>query len=175
MCSLETYKIDLKGLKEDEKLLDFDLNDEFFASLDGSQLEHGSLHVSASIRKMAGFFEILFHTEGAVTVSCDRCLDDMDQPIEADNRLMVKLGETNSEDDDLVTIDENEGILDMSWFIYEFIMLAIPIKHVHAPGKCNSAMTQKLEELSGAVRSSEEEDEAIDPRWEALRQLNIKD
>lgn len=63
MCSLETYKIDLKGLKEDEKLLDFDLNDEFFASLDGSQLEHGSLHVSASIRKMAGFFEILFHTE----------------------------------------------------------------------------------------------------------------
>jgi uncharacterized metal-binding protein YceD (DUF177 family) len=50
-------------------------------------------------------------------------------------------------------------------------MLAIPIKHVHAPGKCNSAMTQKLEELSGAVRSGEEEAEAIDPRWEALLKL----
>jgi len=71
-------------------------------------------------------------------------------------------------------VDENEGILDLSWFIYEFIMLAIPIKHVHAPGKCNSVMMQKLEELSGAVRSSKEEAEAIDPRWEALQKLKIK-
>ena len=171
MCSLETYKIDLKGLKEDETVLDFDLLDDFFQSLDGSQLEHGALHVSVSIRKMTGFFELLFHTEGSVTVSCDRCLDDMEQPIDTDNRMMVKLGDTYSDDDDTVTIDENEGILDLSWFIYEFIMLAIPIKHVHAPGKCNSAMTQKLEELSGAVRSGEEEAEAIDPRWEALLKL----
>ena len=171
MCGLETYKIDLKALKEDEATREFDLTDDFFSALDGSQLEHGALHVSVSIRKMAGFFELLFHTQGWVTVSCDRCLDDMEQPIEAENRLTVKLGYTYSEDDDTVTIAEDEGILDVSWFIYEFVMLAIPIKHVHAPGKCNSAMTQKLEELSGAVRSSKEEAEATDPRWSALLKL----
>jgi uncharacterized metal-binding protein YceD (DUF177 family) len=173
MCGLESYKIDLKGVKDETTRLDFDLDDDFFGALDGSQLEHGALHVSVSIRKMAGFFELLFHTEGSVVVTCDRCLDDMDQPIETDNKLMVKLGDTYSEDDDTVTIDENEGMLDLSWFIYEFIMLAIPIKHVHAPGKCNSAMTQKLEELSGAVRSGEEEEEAIDPRWEKLKNLKV--
>jgi uncharacterized metal-binding protein YceD (DUF177 family) len=97
----------------------------------------------------------------------------MDQPIETDNQLLVKLGDTYSEDDDAVTVDENEGILDVSWFIYEFVMLAIPIKHVHAPGKCNSVMTQKLEELSGAVRSSEEEAETTDPRWEILKNLKV--
>jgi uncharacterized metal-binding protein YceD (DUF177 family) len=175
MCSLETYKIDLKGLKEDSIVRDFDLDDQFFASLQDAQLEHGSLHVSVSIRKMTGFYELLFHTVGTVTVSCDRCLDDMEQPIEADNSLVVKLGDTYSEDDDTVTIDENEGILDMSWFIYEFVMLAIPIKHVHAPGKCNSAMTQKLDELSGAVRSGEEEAEVIDPRWEKLLKLKSEE
>ena len=173
MCSLESYKVDLKGVKDETMSLDFDLNDDFFRALDGSQLEHGALHVSVSIRKMAGFFELLFHTHGSVVVTCDRCLDDMDQPIDTDNKLLVKLGDTYSEDDDTVTIDENEGILDMSWFIYEFVMLAIPIKHVHAPGKCNSAMTQKLEELSGAVRSSEEEEEQMDPRWEALKKLKV--
>ena len=173
MCGLESYKIDLKGVKDETTRLDFDLNDDFFGALDGSQLEHGALHVSVSIRKMAGFFELLFHTEGSVVVTCDRCLDDMNQPIETDNKLMVKLGDTYSEDDDTVTIDEDEGMLDLSWFIYEFIMLAIPIKHVHAPGKCNSAMTQKLEELSGAVRSSEEKEEAIDPRWEKLKNLKV--
>ena len=94
--------------------------------------------------------------------------------METDHVLVAKLGaETNTEDDDVVTVDENEGILDTSWLIYEFIALAIPIKHVHAPGKCNSAMTQKLEELSGAVRSGEEEDREIDPRWEALKKLKV--
>ncbi len=171
MCSLELMKIDLKGLTQDVTVFDYDLTDSYFAALDGSQLEHGTLHVSVSIRKMAGFFEFLFHTQGHVTVSCDRCLDDMEQPIETDNRLMVKLGDTYSEDDDTVTVNEEEGILDTAWFIYEFIMLAIPIKHVHAPGKCNSAMTQKLQELSGAVRSSDEEEEVIDPRWEKLKSL----
>ena len=174
MCSLETYKIDLKEMEGDETRRDFNVDDNFFKALDGSQLEHGSLHVSVSIRKMAGFYEFLFHTEGTVTVSCDRCLDDMEQPIVADNCLTVRLGDTYSEDDDTVTIDEQEGTFDMSWFIYEFIMLAIPIKHVHAPGKCNSVMTQKLSELSGAARSGEEEAEAIDPRWAALAKLKEK-
>ena len=173
MCSLETFKIDLKGLTEEETNLDFKLDDGFFKALDGSQLEHGALHVSVSIRKMAGFFEFLFHTEGTVTVSCDRCLDDMEQPIEADNRLVVKLGDTYTETDDTVTVSEDEGVLDLSWFVYEFTMLAIPIKHVHAPGGCNSAMTQKLEELSGAARSGEEEAGAVDPRWEKLKNVKM--
>jgi uncharacterized metal-binding protein YceD (DUF177 family) len=171
---LEQLKVDVKGLLDPVSVLEYDLGDDYFSALDGSQLEHGTLHVSVSIRKMAGFFEFLFHTEGTVTISCDRCLDDMEQPIEADNRLMVRLGDTYSEDDDTITVDESEGMLDLSWFIYEFTMLAIPIKHVHAPGKCNSAMTQKLNELSGAVRSGEEEAEAVDPRWHALSELKNK-
>ena len=174
MCSLETFNIDLKGMKTDEQCLEFDLDDDFFKTLNTSEVNRGALHVSVSIRKMTGFYELLFHTEGTVIVPCDLCLDDMGQPINTDNRLLAKLGtETNTEDDDVVIVDENEGILDTAWLIYEFIALAIPIKHVHAPGKCNSAMTQKLEELSGAVRSGEEEAEAIDPRWEKLKNLKV--
>ncbi|MBQ7511342.1 MAG: DUF177 domain-containing protein [Prevotella sp.] len=173
MYSLEPLKIDLKALTEQETLREYTLDDGYFEALDGSQLEHGTLHVSVSIRKMTGFFELLFHTEGTVTVTCDRCLDDMEQSVEADNKLIVKFGVAYAEDDDTVTIDEQEGMLDVSWLIYEFIMLAIPIKHVHAPGKCNSAMTRKLEELSGAVRSGEEEAEAVDPRWEKLKNLKV--
>ena len=51
---------------------------------------------------------------------------------------------------DLVTVPENEGILDVSWFVYEFIVLALPIRHVHAPGKCNPAMIRALNEHSAA-------------------------
>jgi uncharacterized metal-binding protein YceD (DUF177 family) len=61
----------------------------------------------------------------------------------------------------------------MSWLIYEFIVLAIPIKHVHAPGKCNPAMSQVLEELSADRSSDEVSNQPIDPRWSALEKLKI--
>ena len=171
MCSLEQFKIDLKGLTAEVTTLDFDLDNAFFDALDETEVESGSLHVSLSIRKASGFFELIFHTVGTVDIVCDRCLGLMEQPIETDNRLVVKFGSTDSEDDDTVIVDENEGILDTSWFIYEFIALAIPIQHVHAPGKCNPAMTKALEELSADRSGDEESSQAIDPRWEKLKGL----
>ena len=171
MCSLEFLKIDLKSLKEEETSLEFDLNDSYFEALDNAEVKKGSLHVSVSIRKATCFFELSFHTVGTIIIPCDRCLDDMEQSVETDNRLVVKLGSEYSEEDEIIVVPENEGILDMSWFIYEFVALVIPIRHVHAPGKCNPAMTQALEELSADRSSDEESAQEIDPRWEALLKL----
>ena len=173
MNSLEMLKIDLKSLTDEETTLSFDLDDTYFAALDGADVKKGSLHVSVSIRKATGFFELLFHTVGIVIVPCDRCLDDMEQPVETDNRLIVKLGSEYSEEDDIIVVPEDEGILDASWIIYEFVALVIPIRHVHAPGKCNPAMTKALEELSADRSSDEESDQPIDPRWEKLKNLKV--
>ena len=173
MNSLESLKIDLKGLKDEDTSLDFNLDDSFFGALDGADVKKGSLHVSVSIRKTTGFFEFVFHTDGTVIIPCDRCLDEMEQPVETDNRLIVKLGSDYSEEDDIIVVPENEGILDMAWFIYEFVALAIPIRHVHAPGKCNPAMTEALEELSADRSSDEESIQPVDPRWEKLKDIKI--
>ena len=161
MNSLEFLKIDLKGLKEEDTSLELSLDDEFFAALDGAEVKQGSLHVSVSIRKVSGFFEFLFHTKGHIIIPCDRCLDDMEQPVETENRLVVKLGSSYSEEDDIIVVPEDEGILD------------IPIRHVHAPGKCNPAMTKALEELSADRSSDEESTQETDPRWDKLKNLKV--
>lgn len=173
MGSLEHFKIDLKGLKDELTQLEYDLDDLFFEALDVSDVQGGALHVSLSIRKASGFFELLLHSEGTVDITCDRCLDLMQQPIVADSRLTVKLGSTNLEEDDVIYVDEDEGILDTSWLIYESVALAIPIQHVHAPGKCNPAMTKVLEELSADRSGDEESGQTIDPRWEKLKNLKV--
>ena len=173
MCDLECLKVDLKGLKDDDTSLVFDLDDTYFGALDQAEVKKGSLHVSVSIRKASGFYEILIHEAGTVIIPCDRCLDDMELPVDTDSRLTVRLGSKDSEDGDTIVVDENEGILDLTWIIYESVALAIPIRHVHAPGKCNTAMTEVLEELSADRSSDEESDQAIDPRWEKLKRLNI--
>ena len=173
MNSLEQLKLDLKSLVSEETTLAFDLDDTYFEALDGAEVKRGSLHVSVSIRKATGFFELLFHTEGTVIVPCDRCLDDMEQSVETDNRLVVKLGSEYSEEDDIIVVPEDEGILDIAWIIYEFVALVIPIRHVHASGKCNPAMTKALEELSADRSSDEESAQPIDPRWEKLKNLKM--
>ena len=102
MCSLESLKIDLKGLEREETSLTFNLDDAFFGALDDAEVKRGSLHVSVSIRKASGFYEFLFHTAGTIIIPCDRCLDDMELPVETDNRLVVKLGSEYSEEDDII-------------------------------------------------------------------------
>lgn len=175
MCSLEQFKIDLKGLTGDVTPLEWDLDGSFFEQLDSPLLKQGSVHVSGSIRKASGFYELLLDCAGTVTVPCDRCLDPMELPVEANLRTVVKLGTEYTEEDDVVTVDEADACLDTAWLIYEAIALAVPIQHVHQPGDCNVLMSEKLKEFS-AARSSDADanNDGIDPRWAALEKLRVK-
>ena len=64
--------------------------------------------------------------------------------------------------------------------------MAIPMKHVHAPGKCNKAMSSKLRKHLRTTPDEEEEDAfipeddvlteeetetPIDPRWNELKKI----
>ena len=177
MCSLESFKIDLKSLEEGDTVISYSLDDAYFKAIDGPEVRSGAVRVIVTVHRTVDFYELDFHSEGTVHVPCDICLDDMEQPVSADNRLTVKFGDEYSEEDDLITVEKDEGLLDVSWFIYEFIALGIPIKHVHAPGKRNPAMIKALEEHSAARSSDEDAVPAVDPRWSELEKLKtiIKD
>ena len=145
------------------------------------------MNVTLTVKRTSRAFELSFQTEGMVSVPCDRCLDEMEQPVTSSDKLMVKFGHEYAEEgDNLIVIPEEEGEINVAWFMYEFIALAIPMKHVHAPGKCNKAVTSKLnkhlrtsgdddaEESFGAGEDIVVEDEAeeqIDPRWNELKKI----
>ena len=174
MCNLEQFKVDLKALTEEVTPLEWELDDQFFELLEDAQLQQGSVHVSGSIRKAVGFFELELQSVGTVRVPCDRCLEMMDQPVEADLRLIVKMGSEYTDDDDVITVDEAHPVLDTAWLIYESIALAVPIRHVHQPGDCNVSMSEKLNELSAARSSDADAEDAVDPRWVALKGLKLE-
>ena len=174
MFDLESLKIDLAGLKEGRTSLEFSLGDDYFTALDGAEIDRGSVFAAVDIDRTGDVYRISVHTEGTVVVPCDRCLDDMDHEVSADNSLAARLGERFSEDDDLITVGRDDSLLDVSWYIYEFIALSIPIKHVHAPGKCNPAMIKVLEEHSAARSSDGDEETPVDSRWSELEKLKNK-
>ena len=166
---------------------EYSLGDKFFMDIDGTEVHRGKVNVTLRVERKATAFELRFHINGAVYVSCDRCLDYMEQPVETNSRLIVKLGKEYAEEsDEILVISEEEGALNVAWFLYEFVALAVPMKHIHPPGKCNRAMTSKLRKHT-ARRSDEEDDygyvdgepatdeeeetSSIDPRWEVLKEL----
>ena len=160
----------------------YQLDNQFFAELDAPEVQKGKVDVTLRVRKTSGVYQLEFHTEGQVVVICDRCLDEMEQPVESDDRLKVKLGAEYSEEDDIVVVPEEDGYINVAWFIYEFIALSIPMKHVHAPGKCNKDMVSKLSKhlrVSGddeddddfLEEDSSNEPQTIDPRWNELKKI----
>jgi len=171
MYSSETLCVDLKGLTDEKSVFNYALDDDYFKAIDVPDIKKGKVECSLVINKMSTFFELNFHIEGIVQIPCDRCLDDMDQEVCSDEKLIAKFGEEYSEEDDYVTVPEDEGILDLSWFIYEFIALNIPIKHVHASGLCNAAMMKVLEEHTITRSDGEDGEKPVDPRWSKLSEL----
>ena len=157
---------------------EYRLDNQFFLDLDASEVQKGQVNVILKVRKTSGVYQLDFHTKGKVVVICDRCLDEMEQLIETEDQLKVKLGSEYSEVDDIVVVPEEDGYINVAWFIYEFIALSIPMKHVHAPGKCNKEMVNKLskhlrvrgDDEEGLEDSSEESQE-IDPRWNELKKI----
>lgn len=173
-------------MRQDRMEYEFTLDDQFFTELEVSDIHKGNVEACLTVRKALGAYLLDFHIEGVVTVTCDRCLDDLALPVSVDNSLKVKLGTEYSEEEDLITIPEEDGFINVAWLVYEFVALSLPMKKVHLPGECNETMMKALNEHA-CVSSPEigfdartEEDSAegfsgvgreTDPRWDELKKI----
>jgi uncharacterized metal-binding protein YceD (DUF177 family) len=184
----DLYKVELKNLSPGVHEYEYFLENKFFVDIDGDEVQKGKVKVNLTVKRTSMVFDMNFQLEGIVYVPCDRCLDDMELPVSTQNKLVVKFGKEYAEEsEEIVIIPEEEGEINLAWFIYEFIALAIPMKHIHAPGKCNKAMSSKLKKHTARRADDEDEfdeeaaddivvdDDAADipsdPRWDALKGL----
>ncbi|MDR2682423.1 MAG: DUF177 domain-containing protein [Dysgonamonadaceae bacterium] len=190
MGKFDKYKVDLKGMREEVQTHEYLLDNLFFVNIGGEDVQKGKVRVELTVTKVVNSFHLAFKLNGIAVVPCDRCLDDMDYPVDTTARLIVKFGKDYAEEsDEIVVIPEVEGIINLAWFLYEFVALAIPIKHIHAPGKCNKLMSAKLKKHAAKadddddsfdsndddiLADDEPEDTTPDPRWDVLKNLEIE-
>ena len=166
-----TYTILLSGLKEGHHTLDFEIDKEFFEQFEESEVKEGSLLANIEMDKRTTHIDLIIRVSGSVRISCDRCLEMFSQPVSSENRILVKFGKSIDDiDPDIISVSLDENELDLQQQLYEFIMLALPIKRVHPADKkgksvCDPVMLKKLEELLI------EEEKENDPRWDELKKL----
>lgn len=167
--TVDSYRIDLRNLEEGLHKWVYDLDEKFFKMVSEEEVRDGRVHVEMELKRCAMVFDLHFTMNGMVVVSCDRCLDDMTQEIETKTSLIVKMGQAEgTEEEDILTVSESEGGIDLAWYLYESIVLALPMQRRHAEGDCNNEMLHILEAHS-AHHSNEET--GGDPRWDALKGL----
>ena len=130
------FVIDLKGQATETKDYRWTLDDEFFRQVEATEVQRGEVEVQLTVRRTSGAYQLAFQLKGFLVLPCDRCLEDMEQPIETEETLKVKLGDDYDDDGELVTIPYADGKIDLSWHLYEFVVLQIPLRHVHADGEC---------------------------------------
>ena len=92
MGKFDSYKIDLRGMREVNASYDWCVDNEFFAHIDGPEVQKGKVMVSLEVHRSVDVYEMNFAVDGTVVVICDRCLDEMDLDIHTTGKLQVKLG-----------------------------------------------------------------------------------
>ena len=171
---MEPYRdmiIPFVGLKPGIHQYRFDIDGSFFENFEGSEIGQGKVNIDCQLDRQARMLVFDFDIKGVVSVPCDRCLEDYDQPVEGHQRLIVKYGEEHQEEtDEILVITEQEYEIDLRQFVYEYIYLMLPFRKVHGTDDKGRSLCNP--EVEKYIAPDENEDLKTDPRWDDLKKLD---
>lgn len=175
MKALKSYTIPFVGLKIGEHHFDYQIDNTFFQHFEYDEFNAVDVKIDLKFEKKSTFLELYFSAEGYVNVNCDITNEPYNQSINDDYKLVVKFGnEFNNDNEDILIVPHGEYEINVAQYIYELIVLAVPIKRIHPgieDGTLKSDILSKLEELSPTEDHKSKSSEDIDPRWNNLKKL----
>jgi len=163
------YKIQFGGLSLGEHQYEFEITDKFFEQYTESEITKANIQVNATLIKQNSLMQILFDFEGTVGLSCDRCLVDYNHPVEGSEKLVIKYGDPEESNDEILVLREGLEEVDFSQYLYEYIMVALPNRRVPCEDldidvECDEETLAKFNEAKVDVEPN--------PEWDQLK--NIK-
>jgi uncharacterized protein len=169
------YIIPFGGLPVGLHEFEFEVNETFFSKIENSEIQKADLFVKALLTKQNHLLQLTFDINGTVGIDCDRCLKDFDFPVEATENLVIKHGNPDESTDEILVIPEGQDEFDVSHYLYEYIVLALPARRVpceldEESFKCDYEVLDKLNDLA---TDPEEKPEPNNPIWEQLNKIKF--
>ena len=170
---MKDFSVNIIGLSNKIHLFHFDLKDGFFGLYGKEVLSTGDFDAEVSLDKRETFIEVDFKISGYAELICDRSLEPFNHHLNIDRKVIFKYGEEPQEiSDEIVIITRDQDSIDLGQFMYEFIVLSIPIKKLHPDLKNEEDDDESDERIVYSTSTEKEEiNEDIDPRWEKLKKL----
>ena len=178
--NIRTFEIDIYNLKDKDYKYQFEVGADFFQNFEDSYTQEGNVLVDLLVTKHPGMLELLFDIKGTVRLTCDRSLEEYDEEINTQNRLILKFGDENKEiTEEIISVTRDTHRFNTAQYIYEFIGLAIPIVKRHPKFKEENDLNSGdiLIYQTGSLEDDEPEEEIsdeekpVDPRWDLLKQI----
>jgi len=165
------YIIPYKNLENGGYIFDYKIAREFFEKTGSSEINDGYLEMRLQLQKITSSLLLEYEMKGHVSVQCDRCLDFFTTQVSFSGKAQVVFEENMHEyekETDLIYLSPDADELDLSEFIYESILLNLPVQKFHPDdekGKptCNKKMLALLKNHKAGKKKDD-----VDPRWEQL-------
>ena len=148
----------------------FSIRTDFFRGIGESPVLAADVQLVTVLRRDGTGFALELRYDGMLTLSCDRCLQDMDFPVHFSNAVQLRRDGEGLEDEDgreIIDLDASAKEFDAAQLVYDDLCLAIPIRHCHPEGGCDERFLSYLTDKPGG------EEETLDTPFSALKELNF--
>jgi len=176
MDNTKEYLIPFIGLKLGKHHFEYQIVNTFFQNFEYLEFNNSNIKVNVVLEKKSTLLELAFKHKGTINVPCDMTNEDFDLPIKGNMNMIVRFGDDfNNDNEELLIIPHGEFQINIAQYIYEMIVLSVPLRRIHPgikDGSLDTEALRKLKELT--VKELKEEntkEENIDPRWDKLKQL----
>ena len=158
MANRRAFEIAFVGLKPGIHQFSYELDDKFFVEKGAQDFANATAKVKLLLEKSTGFMLLKFEIGGKAEVTCDRCGNPLKMELWDEFKMLVKLVDNpqemneQEEDADVFYLPRTESHLDVSDWIYEFVMLSVPmqrmcsIEEMGGP-QCNKEVLAKLKDM----------------------------
>ncbi|MEO5650321.1 MAG: DUF177 domain-containing protein [Ginsengibacter sp.] len=136
MGNRREFDIPFVGLKPGDHVFDYEVDDKFFVDFKETDITNCRASVKLTLQKNTSFMMLKFEINGSVNVICDRCGNTLLMDLWDEFNLVIKQVENpeemnqNEEDPDIFYISRTESHLHLADWIYEFVILSIPVQRM---------------------------------------------
>ena len=172
--SIRRYCIDLPKLKTGQRKEQMHLGEDFCNLFEFSPFKTCDIEVNLLIERSAFMLDVTYSLSGTLDLECDRCLEVFSFPTATQMRIFYTFDPNmkTSEDDDVIFVESNTFLIDVTKELYDYLVISIPYRKVHedAQGEC-SPEVMALIQTEDSVIDAPEIPALTDSRWDALKKL----
>lgn len=178
MSRRREFEIAFVSLKPGVHHYSYSINDKFFEAFQQQDFRNCKANVKLTLDKKSSFMLLKFEIGGTLEVNCDRCNSNLPLELWDEFNITVKMVEDpelmneQEEDPDMYYIAQGDSHVDIANWIYEFIVLTIPMQKacdfekMDGPS-CNTSALDLLKKMEPKKTEIKKEN----PIWKGLEKF----
>lgn len=175
------FDIAFVGLKLGVHEFNYTIEDEFFTNFVAQDFKNCYATIRLTLDKHNSFMLLKFEVGGSLELGCDRCGNQLPMPLWDEFNIVVKLVDEpeqmndEEEDPDVYYISKGDSHLNVADWIYEFILLSLPMQRMCSEDEiggphCNKEVLNLLDKMKSSESTPPEND-----IWSGLKQFKDLD